>query len=114
MIRMKGKKKPRTMAPIWRKSGRRKSVRPEPKPAAPAIPEPVPAEEVKEVRMRLDTNDRRLLVAGLLQLLPVKLRKDRHAWRELDWEAQRPYRAVRELLERLRDARRGHPSTWGY
>lgn len=117
MSPMTGKKKPRTMPhrPAGTKR-RRNSVRTEPKqkPLTPAIPEPMPAEAVKEVRMRLDTNDRRLLVAGLLQLLPKKLGEDRHAWHELDWEAQRPYRAVRELLERLRDARRGHPSTWGF
>lgn len=64
MIRTKGKK-PRQMP--GRPSGlrrRRNAVRrTEPKgkpPSSPAIPEPVPAEEVKEVRMRLDTNDRRL------------------------------------------------------
>lgn len=116
MIATKGKK-PRRMGPIYRR--RRKSGRPKPgqepkAPAAPAIPSPMPAEQVKEVRMRLDTNDRRLLVAGLLQLLPRKLREDRQAWHELGWEARRPYTAVRELLERLREARRGQPSTWGY
>jgi len=86
----------------------------EKKPEPGLIPERLPAEEVKEVRMRLDTNDRRLLVAGLLQLLPVRLRKNRQAWRELAWEQRGQWQPVRELLERLRDARRGHPSTWGF
>lgn len=86
----------------------------EKKPERGLIPERLPADQVKEVRMRLDTNDRRLLVAGLLQLLPARLRKNRHAWRDLEWDDQAPLRPIRELLERLREARRGHPSTWAF
>lgn len=85
--------------------------RPAPAPKV-QLPAPLPSEQVKESRMRLDTNDRRLLIAGLLQLLPPKLRETPRAWRELDYEESQPLWPIRQLLERLRDARRGHPSTW--
>ncbi len=73
-------------------------------------PEPVAAS--REARVRLDDEDRALIVAGLSQLLPESVRKNPDAWYKLRDGTQAKLAPLRALIRRLRNPQRGHPSSW--
>lgn len=95
--------------PIRRRPDRAKSPKDGQRPQLPAL-----VENPREARLRLDQNDCNLLIAGLVQLLPEKIRANRSAWYELPYDQQQKLRPIRALIGRLQSPRRGHPSTWGY
>ncbi len=76
-----------------------------PLPSTPAAP--------RDARIRLDPDERELLIAALTATLPKAVRKKMEgAYWSIDWKLRERYKVQHGLILRLRAPRRGHPSTW--
>ncbi len=66
----------------------------------------------RDARIRLDPDERELLIAALTATLPKTVRKKIEGpyW-DIDWKLRERYKVQRGLILRLRAPRPGHPST---